>query len=152
MIPKKDRAYRPWERRLFRCFPPARWAQRFRQWLAFEIFVSAFNQFRPVARLGIRMFERHLDDQVSDPALKEALTPDHVLGCKRVLISGDYYETLERPNVELIIEGVRELTKSGVVAEDGTERPGGRRWSSRPASRAPASWRRWRSGAGTGWS
>ncbi len=122
VMPKKDRPYSPWERRLFRRFPPARWARRFQQWLAFEIFVSAFNQFRPVARLGIRIHERHLDEQVSDPALKEVLRPDHVLGCKRVLISGDYYETLERPNVELVTEGVRELTKRGVIAEDGTER------------------------------
>jgi cation diffusion facilitator CzcD-associated flavoprotein CzcO/acetyl esterase/lipase len=122
VMPKKDRPYSPWERRLFRSFPPARWARRFRQWLAFEIFVSAFNQFRPVARLGIRIHERYLDEQISDPALKEVLRPDHVLGCKRVLISGDYYETLERPNVELVTEGVRELTKRGVIAEDGTER------------------------------
>ena len=72
--------------------------------------------------MAIRIHERHLDEQVSDPALKEVLRPDHVLGCKRVLISGDYYETLERPNVELVTEGVRELTKRGVIAEDGTER------------------------------
>jgi cation diffusion facilitator CzcD-associated flavoprotein CzcO/acetyl esterase/lipase len=122
VMPKKDRPYSPWERRLFRRFPPARWARRFWQWLAFEIFVSAFNQFRPVARLGIRIHKRHLDEQVSDPALKEVLRPDHVLGCKRVLISGDYYETLERPNVELVTGGVRELTKRGVIAEDGVER------------------------------
>jgi cation diffusion facilitator CzcD-associated flavoprotein CzcO len=69
------------------------------------------------------MFEHNLDDQISDPELKRALTPEDVLGCKRVLISPDYYSTLERPNVELVTQGVRELTKSGVVAEDGTERP-----------------------------
>ena len=123
VIPKKDRPYMPWERRLFRWFPPARLAARFTQWLFFEIFIAAFNQFRGVGRLGVRMFERNLDDQVSDPELKRALTPDHVLGCKRVLISPDYYSTLERPNVELVTQGVRELTKGGVVAEDGTERP-----------------------------
>jgi cation diffusion facilitator CzcD-associated flavoprotein CzcO/acetyl esterase/lipase len=123
VIPKKDRPYMPWERRLFRWFPPARQFARFTQWLTFEIFISAFNQFRGVGRLGVRMFERNLDDQVSDPELKRALTPDHVLGCKRVLISPDYYSTLERPNVELVTQGVRELTKNGVVSEDGTERP-----------------------------
>ena len=123
VIPKKDRPYMPWERRLFRWFPPARWMARFTQWLTFEIFISAFNQFRGMGRLGVRMFEHNLDDQVSDPELKRALTPDHVLGCKRVLISPDYYSTLERPNVELVSQGVRELTKNGVVAEDGTERP-----------------------------
>ncbi len=123
VIPKKDRPYMPWERRLFRWFPPARWMARFTQWLTFEIFISAFNQFRGMGRLGVRMFEHNLDDQVSDPELKQALTPDHVLGCKRVLISPDYYSTLERPNVELVSQGVRELTKNGVVAEDSTERP-----------------------------
>ena len=123
VIPKKDRPYMPWERRLFRWFPPVRWMARFTQWLTFEIFISAFNQFRGMGRLGVRMFEHNLDDQVSDPELKRALTPDHVLGCKRVLISPDYYSTLERPNVELVSQGVRELTKNAVVAEDGTERP-----------------------------
>ena len=123
VIPKKDRPYRPWERQLFRWFPPARWLPRFTQWLFFEIFISAFNQFRSVGKLGTRMFERNLDEQVSDPELKRALTPDHVLGCKRVLISPDYYSTLERPKVELVTQEVRALTESGVVAEDGTERP-----------------------------
>ena len=123
VIPKKDRAYAPWERRLFRWFPPARRLARFTQWLTFEIFISAFNQFRGMGRIAVRMFKHNLDDQVSNPELKRALTPDHVLGCKRVLISPDYYSTLERPNVELVTQGVRKLTKSGVVAEDGSERP-----------------------------
>jgi cation diffusion facilitator CzcD-associated flavoprotein CzcO len=123
VIPKKDRPYRRWEKFLFRWFPPARQLARFNQWLFFEVFISAFNQFRAVGKLGRRMSEKLLDEQVSDPALKEALTPDHVLGCKRVLISPDYYSTLERSNVELISMGVRELTENGVVAEDGSERP-----------------------------
>jgi len=122
VIPKKDRPYMPWERRLSRIFPPARLLRRFWQWLIFETFVSAFNQFKPIGRLGVRMFERHLDDSVSDPDLKRALSPDHVLGCKRVLISGDYYATFERPDVELVTQAVRELTERGVVVADGTER------------------------------
>jgi cation diffusion facilitator CzcD-associated flavoprotein CzcO len=123
VIPKKDRPYTPWERKLFRRLPPARLLARFGQWLFYEVFVSAFNQFKQIGRLGVRMFERHLEDQVSDLELRRALTPDHVFGCKRVLISPDYYSTLERPNVELVTQGVRELTEGGVVAEDGSERP-----------------------------
>jgi cation diffusion facilitator CzcD-associated flavoprotein CzcO/acetyl esterase/lipase len=123
VIPKKDRPYRGWEKFVFRWFPPARLLARFNQWLFFELFISAFNQFRAVGKVGVRMSEKLLDEQVSDPALKAALTPDHVLGCKRVLISPDYYSTLERPNVELVTQGVRELTENGVVAEDGSERP-----------------------------
>jgi cation diffusion facilitator CzcD-associated flavoprotein CzcO len=123
VIPKQDRAYRDWERWLFRVFPPARLLQRFRQWLFFELFISAFNQFKPVGRLGVRMFQRQLEEQVQDPELRRALTPDHVLGCKRVLISSDYLPTFERDNVELVPKAVRELTEMGVVDEDGTERP-----------------------------
>jgi cation diffusion facilitator CzcD-associated flavoprotein CzcO/acetyl esterase/lipase len=123
VMPKKDRPYKAWERSLFRVFPPAQLVRRFWQWLVFEVLISAFNQFRTVGKLATRIHERHLEGQVSDPELKRALAPDDVLGCKRVLISPDYYSTLERPNVELIIQGVRELTERGVVAEDGTERP-----------------------------
>ena len=68
------------------------------------------------------MFERQLNEQVADPELRRALTPVDVLGCKRVLISSDYYLALERPNVELITQGVSALTPTGVVAEDGSER------------------------------
>jgi cation diffusion facilitator CzcD-associated flavoprotein CzcO len=123
VIPKKDRPYRSWEKRLFRWVPPVRLLERFRTWFTFEFFVSAFNQFKPLGRVGVRMFERQLEEQVPDPELRRALTPDDVFGCKRVLISPDYYETLTRDDVELIIGGVRELTETGVVAVDGMERP-----------------------------
>ena len=108
---------------LFRWFPPARLLPRFSQWLFFEVFIASFNQFKPVGRLGIRMCERQLEEQISDPELRRALTPDHVIGCKRVLISEDYYPAFERPNVDLITDEVRELSSHGVIAEDGTERP-----------------------------
>ncbi len=123
VIPKKDRPYRGWEKVLFRWFPPARLLPRFSQWLFFEVFIASFNQFKPVGRLGIRMCERQLEEQISDPELRRALTPDHVIGCKRVLISEDYYPAFERPNVDLITDEVRELSSHGVIAEDGTERP-----------------------------
>ncbi len=125
VIEKRDRAFRRWEKSLFRWFPPARLYQRFKEWFFFEFFIAAFNQFKPLGRVGVRLFEKNLEEQVSDPELRRKLTPepDHVLGCKRVLISSDYYSTFERPNVELVTQGVRELTEDAVVAEDGTERP-----------------------------
>ena len=122
VLPKKDRAYRGWEKRLFRWAPVTRLFERFRIWLMFEVFTTAFNRFKPLGRVASRLVERQLDEQVSDPELKAALTPDSVLGCKRVLISGDYYLTLGRDDVELVTQGVRELTADGVVAADGTER------------------------------
>jgi cation diffusion facilitator CzcD-associated flavoprotein CzcO/acetyl esterase/lipase len=122
VVPKKDRPYRAWERRLFRSFPPARLAVRFGQWLQFELFSSAYTRFKPLGRMAVRIAEKNLEEQVSDPELRRAFTPTDVIGCKRVLVSSEYYATFERPNAELVTEGVRELTDNAVVADDGTER------------------------------
>jgi len=62
---------------------------------------------------------KHLANQVADPALRSALTPDYTIGCKRILVSSDYYPALQRPNVELVTDGIREITPAGVIASDG---------------------------------
>jgi cation diffusion facilitator CzcD-associated flavoprotein CzcO len=72
-------------------------------------------------RLGRRAALAHLRRQVSDPGLREKLTPDYTLGCKRVLLSDDYYPSLTRPNVEVVTAGIREVTPAGVVTDDGVE-------------------------------
>jgi cyclohexanone monooxygenase len=58
---------------------------------------------------------RHLHKQVKDPALRATLTPNYVLGCKRVLLSNDYYPALTQPNVEVLATGVSEIRGSSVM-------------------------------------
>ncbi|HPF21931.1 MAG TPA: NAD(P)/FAD-dependent oxidoreductase [Hyphomonas sp.] len=65
---------------------------------------------------------KHLEAQVKDPDLRAKLTPDFEPGCKRILISDDYYPALAKPNVELLRQGVKEITPTGVIGEDGIER------------------------------
>src|SRR5687768_7087033 len=65
---------------------------------------------------------RYLHKQVQDPELRRKLTPDYVMGCKRILISNDYYPALTRANVEVVTDGIREITRDGVVTADGRER------------------------------
>ncbi len=64
---------------------------------------------------------RHLAGQVTDPALRARLTPDYTIGCKRILLSSDYYPALQRPNVSLVTEGITEITEAGVTTADGQE-------------------------------
>ncbi|MFF3442856.1 flavin-containing monooxygenase [Streptosporangium sp. NPDC002721] len=64
---------------------------------------------------------RHLAAQVPDPVLRAKLTPDYTIGCKRVLISSDYYPALGRDNVEVITDGVREIRESSIVDSTGRE-------------------------------
>ena len=66
---------------------------------------------------------RHLQAQVADPDLRARLTPDYRIGCKRVLLSNDYYPALCRDDVDLVTDGIREVTATGLVTTDGTERP-----------------------------
>jgi cation diffusion facilitator CzcD-associated flavoprotein CzcO len=63
---------------------------------------------------------RHLERQVSDPELRARLTPDYTIGCKRILVSSDYYPALQRPDVDLVTDPIARITRTGVVTADGT--------------------------------
>jgi cation diffusion facilitator CzcD-associated flavoprotein CzcO len=65
---------------------------------------------------------KHLEKQVPDPELRAKLTPNYTMGCKRVLISNNYYPTLARENVHLVTDGIAEITENGVVDTAGVER------------------------------
>jgi cation diffusion facilitator CzcD-associated flavoprotein CzcO len=73
----------------------------------------------PLEQLAVR----HLKSQVTDPALRAGLTPDYTIGCKRILLSSDYYPALQRPNVALVTDDIAGITAHGVVTADGTEHP-----------------------------
>jgi len=64
----------------------------------------------------------HLKRQVKDPELRRKLLPDYTIGCKRILISDDYYPSLEQPNVEVVTSGIGEVSEHSIVDRDGVER------------------------------
>jgi cation diffusion facilitator CzcD-associated flavoprotein CzcO len=59
---------------------------------------------------------------VQDPALRARLVPDHPWGCKRPLLSNDYYAAFNRPNLELVTNPIERITATGVVSRGGCER------------------------------
>jgi cation diffusion facilitator CzcD-associated flavoprotein CzcO len=65
------------------------------------------------------MARKHLERQVHDPVLRARLTPDYTIGCKRILVSSDYYPALQRPNVDLVTDAIGEIVPSGVMTIDG---------------------------------
>jgi cation diffusion facilitator CzcD-associated flavoprotein CzcO len=75
------------------------------------------NRLRELACL------RFLRDSVPDPALRAKLTPNFRLGCKRILISSDYYRVLQQDNVELVTDAIAEIREHSIVTRDGKERP-----------------------------
>ena len=59
---------------------------------------------------------------ISDPELQAKVTPDFQMGCKRILISNTYYPALAQDNVEVITDGIAEITADGIVTRDGQAR------------------------------
>jgi len=81
-------------------------------------------------RLGTHLAEEvraaalaHLEAQVPDKALRAKLTPDYPVGCRRILVSDDYYPALMRPNVDLVTERIARIVPEGVVTADGALHP-----------------------------
>ena len=64
----------------------------------------------------------NINRAIADPVLREKVQPHFALGCKRVLISSDWYPALARDNVELITEPISHLTRDGIVTADSTAR------------------------------
>ncbi len=65
------------------------------------------------------MVKKFIKRAVNDPATQAALVPDTHYGCKRGLVSDDFYPTLNRDNVELVASGLREVTPTGLITADG---------------------------------
>ncbi|HEX8802698.1 MAG TPA: NAD(P)/FAD-dependent oxidoreductase [Acidimicrobiales bacterium] len=123
VIPRRERAYSDRERWVFRHAPPVQRAVRAGIYWSRELFVLAFTGRRPLSPGAARLAAEHLRRQVPDPELRARLTPDYTIGCKRILISNDWYPALTRPNVEVLTQALAEVRARSVVAADGTERP-----------------------------
>jgi cation diffusion facilitator CzcD-associated flavoprotein CzcO len=121
VIPRWDHRITRIEHALLRVLPFAPALVRGVLYWALETRVVGFRHPR-VMRVADRVARWHLKRQVSDARLRDKLMPDYIMGCKRILISDDYYPSLDRPNVEVVTDGISEIRERSVVTEDGTER------------------------------
>jgi cation diffusion facilitator CzcD-associated flavoprotein CzcO len=120
IIPKPDRRFTGWEKRLFARVPLAQRAYRNLIYWQQESFVLGFEHPR-LLKAGERLARWHLNRQVRDPELRRRLTPDYTLGCKRTLVSSDYYPVFNRPDVELNTDGIAEIGERSIVTDSGRE-------------------------------
>ncbi|NRA02820.1 MAG: NAD(P)/FAD-dependent oxidoreductase [Myxococcales bacterium] len=61
----------------------------------------------------------NLENSVKDPGLREKLRPNYRAACKRLIMSGDFYDAIQRPNASLVTEGIERVEKSGLRTRDG---------------------------------
>jgi cation diffusion facilitator CzcD-associated flavoprotein CzcO len=122
VIPRRDHDISGGTRELHRRVPFTRQARRFGIYALRECAVLGFAKQPKIMALAEKQAHRHLVAQVPDPELRRKITPSYRFGCKRVLLSDDYYPALQQPNVEVETDRIVEITATGVVTAtaDGT--------------------------------
>jgi len=122
VIPKPDRVYQPLEKKAFRKLPILQSLDRALQYGHHEIRLLAFTTSLNEMPLVEYLFQRHIRKVVKDGKLRHRLMPDYPIGCKRILISNQWYETLTQPHVDVINTGIREITENGILDTEGNLR------------------------------
>ena len=122
VLPRRDRAYRPVEKLAMRRIPGYQRLVRGLIYLAREATVPMFIAAPWIGRLVSRLATANIDRAIDDPVLRAKLQPHFALGCKRVLVSSDWYPALARDDVELVTEPISHLTPRAIVTADGTVR------------------------------
>ncbi|MGH3215959.1 MAG: flavin-containing monooxygenase, partial [Trebonia sp.] len=117
--PRPDVAMPPRMRAALRAVPGAARALRYAVYWGLESRAAGFAVDPRLMAPLEAMARKHLERQVPDPGLRARLTPDYTIGCKRILLSSDYYPALQRPDVELVTDRITAIAPSGVVTADG---------------------------------
>ncbi|HET8706918.1 MAG TPA: NAD(P)/FAD-dependent oxidoreductase [Pseudomonadales bacterium] len=118
---KPDRAYWAVEKALMRLFPFIYDLNRLRIFLLLEARLPLFTFWRGGMAIYNFLFKRFLKESVQNPFLRDRLIPDYELGCKRILLSNDYYPAIDKPNVEVVTSPIKELTAHSAITDDGRQ-------------------------------
>ncbi|MEQ9451140.1 MAG: NAD(P)/FAD-dependent oxidoreductase [Pseudomonadales bacterium] len=96
------------------------WRQLYRgSTLMYRTFLRDEDAIDTMRRVGMK----HMRTAIDDPELIKSLTPDYEPGCKRIVVSDDYYPALAQTHAHLIPHAVSGLSPTGVIAVDGSETP-----------------------------
>ncbi|MDP9650108.1 flavin-containing monooxygenase [Paraburkholderia caledonica] len=123
IMPKADRAVRPFEQWLFRHVPFTQKIMRSALYCMLESRALGFAIHPSLMKTAQKVAERHLRRQVPDPELRATLTPNYTMGCKRILISNDYLPALSRANVTVTTSAIERIDEDAVITSDGVRHP-----------------------------
>lgn len=121
VIPRDERAYNALDKKLLGRFEWFRKLHRSRLYWSNESRVVPIVKPK-IIKYGQKLAQAFIKYQVKNKTTVEKLTPDYILGCKRILISNKYYPTFNRTNVELITDAIQEITEKSIIFKTGEER------------------------------
>ncbi|MDM1722110.1 flavin-containing monooxygenase [Acinetobacter towneri] len=121
VIPRDERKYLNIEKKLFK---QADW---FRKLHRARLYWSNESRAIPIMQPSVMKYTQKLAEafirfQVKDKQLAQKLTPDYIMGCKRILVSNKYFPTFNRDNVELVTDAIQKLTADSIITKDGKMR------------------------------
>jgi len=121
ILPRENPPYTQDEKLHFRENPAAMRELRVRQSETFEGgFSAAVVGENPDALAAIQAITlANLEENVKDPELREKLRPGYSAACKRLIMSDNYYDAIQRPNAELITAPIDHIEPTGIVTADG---------------------------------
>lgn len=123
VLPKPDKTFSPLEHTLFEKLPL--WDRLYRSviYLKNEVRALAFTRFSGLLEIFANRARNEASRWVSDPDKLAALIPEYRIGCKRILISNDWYRAVNQPHVRLITGGISRIDETGIVSDSGEHRP-----------------------------
>ena len=122
VLPKPDGPYDERARRRYARVPGMLRLSRERIYLTNELRSLGFNTEPRLLFAHRARYRKHLREVVPDPELREKLTPTDPMGCKRILMSNEWYQTLQQPRVEVVTDAIAEVRAHSIVTADGAER------------------------------
>jgi cation diffusion facilitator CzcD-associated flavoprotein CzcO len=123
VMPRRDREYTRVERLGFRFVPGLQKVYRTAIYWGRECFVPGFTVNPKLAAPAKKAALHNIHRAIDDPELRAKLTPTFQIGCKRILISNDYYPALAQDHVDLVTEPIARVTADAVVTADGVTHP-----------------------------
>ena len=121
VLPRLDYTAPDWSKAVFRRVPAAQSLVRGAMYWAHESMAFGMIWNTPVTAMLQGISSRFLRSQVKDAWMRRQLTPDFRIGCKRVLMSSDYYRALQHDNCELITWPIATLSEKGIRTSEGLE-------------------------------
>ncbi|CAF1177988.1 unnamed protein product [Adineta steineri] len=123
VVPRADRVIGEWEKKLYRKFPIVQKLVRGLIYWIRETTVLSFTYRLPVRFLYQNLIKFNLRMQVKDEELRKKLTPPFDFGCKRALVTNDWYPAIQKPNVKLVTNRIKEIKSDCIVTYDDDEYP-----------------------------
>jgi len=123
VLPRPDRVFSPLERKLLRAKLVYKGLRTAIYW-GLESRVVGFKYSKTMLNVvAERAARAHIHAQLTDPALRAAVTPEYTIGCKRIILSSTLYPALARDNVHLHTkeDGVAEINERGILTTKGQQ-------------------------------